>query len=178
VQLKPGLYQFRVGVTEPATERTGTAAAWIETADLSKKKKVALSSLFLSDPQAMGFQEPVSINGQTVATASSRLVQGVRHYKIGQPIVYFFRLYNVAADRPETDTVMQIDIMQDEKSITSIPWQPANTRLFGKDAKGLLIGGQFALQKIQPGIYDLRVSVKNSRMKKTIQCSVAFGIEP
>lgn len=179
LQLKPGLYQIRVGVTEPANERTGTAAAWIETPDLSKKNKLALSSLFLSDSQAMGIKgEPASNNGQAAAPSSSRLVQGIRYYKIGQPIVYFFRLYNEANDKPETDAVMQIEIMRDEKAILTVPWQPVTTRQFGKDAKGLVIGGQFSLQKIQPDIYDLRVSVKDSKMKKPIQCSVAFGIEP
>jgi hypothetical protein len=178
LQLKPGLYQIRVGATEPANERTGTAAAWIETPDLSKKNKLALSSLFLSDPQAMGIQEePASNNGQAAGPSSSRLIQGIRYYKVAQPILYFFRLYNVANDKPETDTVMQIEIMQDEKLILTIPWQPVTTRQFGKDAKGSVIGGQFALQKIQPGIYDLRISVKDSKMKKPVQCSVAFGIE-
>ena len=103
VPLKPGLYQIRVGVREPANERTGTAAAWIETPDLSKKNRLALSSLFLSDAVAMGIQEPASNNGQGDALSASKLVQGIRHYNAGQPVVYFFRLYNTANDQAETD---------------------------------------------------------------------------
>jgi VWFA-related protein len=177
LQLKPGLYQIRVGVTERTNERTGTAAAWIDIPDLSKKNKMALSSLFVSDPRSMGFQEADSNNGQSAEPQSPKTIQGVRYYKPGQQIVYFFRLYNMANDRSENDAVMQIEIMQDEKAVITIPWQPVSTRLFGKDVKGLVVGGLFALQKVQPGVYDLRVSVKDSKMKKPVQCSVAFGIE-
>jgi VWFA-related protein len=177
VQLKPGLYQIRVGVTEPANERTGTAAAWIETPDLSKKNKLALSGVFLSDAQIVSAQQPAANNEKGAAAPSSKLLQGIRYYKADQPVVYFFRLYNMATDRPETDTLMQIEILQDEKPILTIPWQPVTTREIGKDAKGLVIGGQFALRNIQSGIYDMRVSVKDSKTKRPVQMSAPFGIE-
>ncbi|MGH9940396.1 MAG: hypothetical protein ACREAM_29490, partial [Blastocatellia bacterium] len=176
VQLKPGLYQIRVGVREPVNERTGTAAAWIETPDLSKKNRLALSSLFLSDAVAIGAE--ASNNGQGDAPALSKLVQGIRYYKAGQPVVYFFRLYNGSNDKAETDAVMQIEILRDEKPIMTIPWQPATTRQIGKDAKGLVIGGQLAIQKIPAGIYELRVSVKGFKVKRPAQRSVVFGVEP
>jgi hypothetical protein len=73
---------------------------------------------------------------------------------------------------------MQIEILKDEKAIIRVPWQAASSRQLGKDAKGLAIGGQLALQQMQPGIYDLRVSVKSQKMKRPVQRSVAFGIEP
>lgn len=178
VQLKPGLYQIRAGVREPASERTGTAAAWIETPDLSKKNRLALSSLFLSDTVAMGIQESASKNGQGNPPSSSKLVHGVRYYKADQPVIYFFRLYNSANDNGETDAVMQIEILKNEKPDVTTAWQPVTTRQIGKDAKGLIIGGQLAMPEIQPGIYELRVSVKGSRMKQPVQRSVTFGIEP
>jgi VWFA-related protein len=178
VQLKPGLYQIRVGVTEPANERAGTAAAWIETPDLSKKNKLAISSLFLSDAVAMGIQEAASNNEPGAASTLSKMVQGVRYYKASQPVVYFFRLYNLANDQAEAGAVMQIEIMQDDKMILTAPWQPVTTRQIGKDTKGLLVGGQLAMENIQPGIYDMRVSIKDAKMKRPIQRSAPFGIEP
>jgi hypothetical protein len=126
----------------------------------------------------MGIQEPASNNAQAAAPQFSKMVQGVRYYKADQPVVYYFRLYNAANDKAETDVMMQIEILQDEKTILTIPWQPVTTRQLGKDAKGLVVGGQFAMANIQPGIYDLRVSVKDPKMKRPVQRSVAFGIEP
>jgi VWFA-related protein len=178
VQLKPGLYQIRVGVTEPANERTGTAAAWIETPDLTKKNKMAISSLFLSDAQAMGIKDQAPPKEPGAVSPSSKVVQGVRYYKAGQSIVYFFRLYNLADEKAEAGVQMQIEILQDEKQIVTVPWQPFTTRQLGKDTKGSLVGGQFALRNIQPGIYDMRVSIKDSKMKRPVQRSVSFGIEP
>ncbi|MBO0862513.1 MAG: VWA domain-containing protein [Chloracidobacterium sp.] len=190
LQLKPGLYQIRAGVTEPDNERTGTATAWIETPDLSKKNKMALSSLFLIDAAVMGGQVggqvgnqgPASNNGDAKLegarpTSSSRLVQGIRYYKTGQPILYFYRLYNALDDKGEADAQMMIEIMRDEKPILTIPWQPVSTRQLGKDAKGLVIGGQLALKNVQSGIYDLRVSVKTPKMKRPVQRSATLGIE-
>ena len=174
VQLKPGLYQIRVGVREAVNERTGTAAAWIETPDLSKKNRLALSSLFLSDTASMGNEEAAANNGQGAAPSLSKLVQGIRYYKADQAVIFLFRLYNAADDKAE----MRIEIMKDEKPVIAVPWKPVSTQELGKDAKGLLIGGKLAIAKIPPGIYDMRVSVKSPRMKRPIQCSAAFGIEP
>jgi VWFA-related protein len=178
IQLKPGLYQIRAGVTEPANERTGTAAAWIEIPDLSKKNRLALSNIFLSDAVAIGAQEPAPDRAQVDAPSLSKLVQGVRYYNAAQPVIYFFRLYNAANDQDEADATMQIEILKDEKLINTIPWQPVATRQIGMDAKGFVVGGRLTIEKIEPGIYELRVSVKSSRMKRPVQGSVAFGIEP
>ncbi len=177
-QLKPGLYQVRVGVREPANERAGTAAAWVETQDLSKKNRLGLSSLFLNDASVIATREPASNNSAGASPSLSKLIQGIRYYRAGQPVVYFFRLYNSASDRAETGAEMLIEIMKDEKPAITVPWQPVTTRQIGKDAKGLIIGGQLAMDKIPAGIYELRVSVKSSKMKRPLQRSVAFGIEP
>src|SRR5262249_50899245 len=123
VQLKPGLYQVRVGVREPSTglpgerkaERMGTAAAWIETPDLSKKNRLALSSLLLSDAVMAQLTPPASKDGNDNSLTPSTVVLGVRYYRANQPVIYFFRLYNAANDKGETDAMMQIDIFKDEK---------------------------------------------------------------
>ncbi len=176
VPLKPGLYQARVGVREIANERTGTAAAWVEIPDLSRKK-LAMSSLFLSDAVTVQIATPASNDGQGESPSPSKQIQGVRYYRPGQPIIYIFRLHNAAKDQAESDAVMQIEILKDEKAIIQVPWQPVTTRQIGRDAKGLMIGGQLGLQKLPSGIYELRVSVKSSKMKRPVQRSVPFGIE-
>ena len=122
---------------------------------------------------------PASNDGKDNSPSPSKVVQGIRYYRRGQSLIYFFRLYHATAnDRGETDAEMQIEILKDEKAIIQVPWQPAPSRQLGKDAKGLVIGGQLALQQMQPGIYELRVSVKSQKMKRPVQRSVAFGIEP
>ncbi len=108
VALKPGLYQVRASVREPAGERMGTAAAWVETADLSKKR-LAMSSLILSDE----VKEQLASSNEA-APLTSRLAQGIRYYRNGQPLIYFFRLYHAT----EPDAVMQIEILKDESRLS------------------------------------------------------------
>jgi hypothetical protein len=182
VALKPGLYQIRAGVREPANERTGTAATWVETADLSRGR-LAMSSLVLSDaipdltaPSSAGNKEPL---------VHSRFIQGIRYYRAGQSLIYFFRLYNALKANPPTpgagtdaETAMQIELLRDEKPVVTIPWQPASTRAIGQDAKGPTFGGQLVMPKMPPGIYELRISIKTAKEKRPIQRTVPFGIEP
>jgi hypothetical protein len=144
----------------------------------SKKNRMTLSSLMLSDPVTAGIHQIASNTGDG-AVSPSRLVQGIRYYRDDQPLLYIFRLYNALRDEQnESAAMMQIEILKDEQPLVSLPWQPVSTRMLGRDAKGLVIGGQLSLGKTQPGIYELRVSVKDSKMKRPAQRSVAFGIEP
>lgn len=180
VALKPGLYQIRAGVREAGSERTGTAATWIETADLSKGR-LAMSSLILSD--AIPDLNTTAAAGNKEPLVQSKIIQGIRYYRAGQPVIYFLRLYNAAAAsqakaEAETDAAMQIELLRDEKSLITIPWQPASSRIVGRDAKGLTLGGQLVLPRMPAGIYELRISIKNAKNKRPIQRSVLFGIEP
>lgn len=175
-QLKPGLYQVRIGVREAGGERVGTAAAWVEVPDTSKK--LTPSSLILSDTVAVGVEQD-SHDAKGGAPSPSKVIQGVRYYRNGQPLVYVFRLHNaVAKDQAESDAEMQIEILKDEKAILSVPWQPVTTRQIGKDAKGLVMGGQLTLRQLEAGIYELRISVKSPKAKRPVQRSAAFGVEP
>jgi VWFA-related protein len=176
LQLKPGLYQIRIGVREGENEKVGTAAAWIEAPDLSKKK-LTPSSLFLSDQTA--FAEPPK-PGDTVTKpmVQSRVVGGLRYYRPGQPIVYLMRLYNaVSNDRAETDAQLQIELWQDDQRLSLIAWQPAKERLIAKDARSLIVGGTLNASNLHPGLYELRVSVKNAKQKRPVERVVAFGVE-
>ena len=170
IALKPGLHQIRAGVREVGSERMGTAAAWVEAADLNRKRP-AMSSLILAD----------ALPELTAAPADSReplllskVVQGIRYYRAGQSVIYFFRLYNAV----EAETSLQIELLREDKSLLTLPWQPVASRMVGRDAKGQTLGGQLVLPKMPAGLYELRISLRNEKNKRTIQRSVPFGIEP
>lgn len=175
LQLKPGLYQIRIGVREAASEKMGTAAAWIETPDLTKKK-LTPSSVFLKDQASInGDPNP---GGAGNPAAGSRMIGNMRYYRPGQPILYLFWLYNaVPNDQSETDAQMQIEVWREDQRISMLSWVPAKDRVFEKDAKGLIIGGTLNIPDLKPGIYELRISVKNSKQKQPIERVAAFGIE-
>jgi VWFA-related protein len=193
IPLKPGLYQARVGIREisknqsggQTEERMGTSAAWVETMDLSKKNKMALSDLFLSDAIAAQITPPTSTNGKDSAPSASKVVNGIRYYRKTQTLIYYFWLYNSETEKvdqkgagPEIQPEIQIEILKEEKPFVTLPWQPAKTRELGRDAKGVALGGQLEIGDIAPGIYELRISVKTARMKRPIQRVTPFGVEP
>ncbi|MFN0084963.1 MAG: VWA domain-containing protein [Blastocatellia bacterium] len=175
LSLKQGLYQIRVGVREPGSERMGTAATWIETTDLSKGR-LAMSSLILSDAVPDPTTPRAEMNEPLL---QSKVVQGIRYYRAGQPVIYFLRLYNaLAPNQTEPDAEMQVELLRDEKPVITIPWQPASSRVIGRDAKGLILGGQLSMPKIPAGIYELRLSIRNGRTRRPVHRTASFGVEP
>jgi VWFA-related protein len=182
VPLKPGLYQLRVGVREPnGGERYGTAAAWVDVPDLTKKR-LAMSSLFLTDAVEANLTKTADETGPapspSPSPSPSKVVQGIRFYKAGQKLIYLFRVYlGPKPDETSAGAQMKLEILKEEKVVMDSPWGPVGDRMLGKDAKGYQLGGQIGSVQIPPGIYELRVSVKSDKMKKPVQRTIAFGIE-
>jgi VWFA-related protein len=168
IALKPGLYNIRVGVREVSTDRIGTASAWIETPNLSRSKLTLSSILLTKDSEAPKPRE--SSRGLGAATPV-----GVTYYKTGSPLLYYMMIYN-ARSRSGSELTLQWEIAQAGKVIYKAGSQPVVSRVIGQDKKGLEIGGQLMLP-LQPGLYELRISVADSKSKQTAQRTVLFIIE-
>lgn len=163
IALKPGLYNVRLGLREVGTDRIGTAATWLEVPDLGSGK-LTLSTILLTKNSAET-STPVSGRALTALGAAS--------YRAGSPILYYLLIYNA---RGESDLKMQWEIAEAGKVIHQTEWQPVASRLIGRDKKGIEIGGQLALT-LQPGVYELRITVSDSKSKQTANRTVAFAIE-
>jgi VWFA-related protein len=185
--LKPGAYQIRVGVREPATEKMGTASAFVEVPDL-QKGKLALSNLFLSESASNREQiskaaEQVSATTRTPRNQSdeffmAKVTQGIPVFKSGHMLAYYFVVYGRAAKAAESsDLLMQTQLVQDEKVVFQSTWQPVSERLIKQGKKGLELGGILQLG-LAPGLYELRINVKEAKSQKIIQQSSIIGVEP
>jgi VWFA-related protein len=177
--LKPGFYQIRVGVYEPQTERIGTASALVQVPEL-KSKQLSLSSLLLAD-NLPGQQLALPRNDKDVANTplpSSKVVQGIHFFQRNQRFLYYFCLYQNAAQaaRPE-ELELQTQVWQGEKMLSEGEWLPVSARMLGRDAKGLTVGGQLQLSNFPAGLYELRVMVRGQQKKAVAQRAVVFGIE-
>jgi hypothetical protein len=166
LKLKPGLYQLRSGVRDSGSETIGTSMVWIEVPDLSKGK-LALSSIFLG-------KEPAA----NEKAQQSRQADGKPVFKSGDIAAYRLVAYNVTAESAgKRSTMMKIDILQDEKPVYEGPWRDIASRMIRSDSKGAELGGRVPLG-LPPGLYELRVSVKEAKSKKPLQQTVTFEIEP
>ena len=175
VALKPGLYQFRVGVRELSTERIGATTAWVEVPDL-RTGKLNLSSIFLRHDLNEKEQKGLDVkNGELPRTRTS---QGIRSYKPGEFLVYELMIYNAPAQaQSDSEMVMQLSLSRGEQTVYQGQWQPLAPLVVKKDGIGIQIGGQFKL-KLQPGVYALVIAVKDSRSRRPVQETVAFAVEP
>jgi VWFA-related protein len=185
--LKPGVYQIRVGVREASSEKIGTAAAWVEVPDL-QKNKLAMSGVFLSESannpaQISKAAEQVSSTTKTTKSDEkefflSKVIQGIPVFKSGHLLAYYFAVYNKASKSSDIgNLVMQSEIVQDDKVVFQSDWQPVSERMIQQGKKGLELGGILQLN-VKPGIYEMRLSVKDTKAKKTLQQSSIIGVEP
>ncbi|MEW6209556.1 MAG: VWA domain-containing protein [Acidobacteriota bacterium] len=156
--LRPGLYQIRVGVRDTEGELSGTAFCWVEVPDLSKGK-VAMSSIFLGKEGSKDASGP-------------RIIAGRASFRSGEMAHYRFVAYNTAAE----GSVMKVEILKGEESVYHRDWQPLASRMIRRDQKGAEAGGQLALG-LDAGIYELRVTIRDGKSKKTAQQVVSFEVE-
>lgn len=173
--LKPGVYQARVGVRETETDRTGTAAAWIEVPDL-KRSKLALSSLILLDPAPA--DKTAADDGSAGGLKRIKTVQGIRIYPRDEFCGYVFRVFRNGKAQIGTDLIMKTELLKDGKPVKQNEWRALIKEQKENDTAGdTYIGGKVNLAGLLPGIYELSVSVTVARSKKTAHRTAVFGVE-
>lgn len=172
-EVKPGLYQVRVGVYDHGNGLVGTAFSWVEIPDVSRGR-VTLSNIVLSRAQAG--------EAGTLQTAGNHkrppVIDGVHLYSVGDAVIYHVALYN-AADKTTGPSAaqMRIEMTGDGETVYKSDWSPVTSRQIGQDKRAIYIGGQLQLSEMPPGIYELSISVKQAN-KNPIQQKATFVVEP
>jgi len=173
--LNPGVYQARVGVREASTERIGTTSAWVEVPDL-KHSKIALSSLIFLDPLPVVNQDADSVNTDELKRIT--MVQGIRLFPRNSICAYAFRVFSNVNSLTGSDLTMKTELLKSGKPIRQGEWLPLSEISEDSNGKGqIYIGGKENLAGLDPGIYELNVSVKNIQLNKIAQRTEVFGIE-
>jgi VWFA-related protein len=173
--LKPGAYQVRVGVREEGTDLMGTASTWIEVPDLARSK-LALSSLMFLDPLLEDVAVKDANNEGELKLVKT--VQGVRLYPHNIACGYFFRLYRGLKAADVANLAMKLELLKDAKSVMQSRWRSLPIRKKDIDSKGwAYVGQKLDLTALNPGIYELSVSVRDPKSKIIAQRSAVFGVE-
>jgi len=175
LSLKPGVYQVRTGVREEITDRIGTATAWIEVPNLEHTKLV-LSDLTFLNPIFEKVADSAPTNEGELR--GIRTVQGVRIYPRDSVCGYYFRLYYNRNSLNESNILMKTELLQNSKPVKQSDWKPIpmnNGILNDKD--WTYVGQKLDLTGLQPGIYELSLSVKDGRTNKVVLRSAVFAIE-
>lgn len=169
--LKPGLYQMRVGILEAKTGRLGTAMAWVEVPKLGRNKSL-VSNLML-------MQQDDSQADSTKSSSMSQFRQGIRLYQRGETLAYFLRIYPPDHQKQANEEIaIQTQIVQGDRMVFQSQWLPVSARTVAKDKMSSEVSGELKLNTIKPGLYELRVLVKEPKSAQPLQRAVLFSVEP
>ena len=73
---------------------------------------------------------------------------------------------------------LKAELLERGKSVRQNQWMPLAPGKKDMDDKGqFYVGGKVDLNGLKPGLYELSVSVKDTRLNKITQRSAIFGIE-
>ena len=173
--LDPGVYQVRVGVREEGSDRVGTAATWVEVPKI-KPDKLEMSSLILSNPLETGFSDAPNIRVNELEQV--KMVQGVPIFNPRDIFYYTFRVHAGVEDPDRSDIFWMREVLQGGVPITEGTWQQISEEMQTTDSEDWFdLDDELFIRDYSAGVYELRVSVKNSSSGEIAKRTIAFGIE-
>lgn len=169
LKLSPGLYQIRIGIRDLNGGLMGTSTSWVTVPDLNNRK-LTLSGLFL------GREAPAEPGNNKAKTALS-LVSGQAAFKLHETIFYRVVLYNAPPDLQEQANLqLKVEVLQGDKPVYAGDWQPLGPRTVRVDRTGIELGGQLKME-VAPGMYTLRVSIKDQKSGRTTEQNTDLEFE-
>jgi VWFA-related protein len=173
--LKPGVYQARIGIREDGTDRIGTATAWVQVSE-PKNQELDVSNIVLRNPLGEDAARKEDIHLSDLEQI--KIVQGIPFYGHDIFCEYSFRIHPGTREPRESEIKFMRELLKGGRPIKSEPWLP----IF-EDEKQAANNGWFEihddmdLSSLDPGIYELRVTVKDTKSNQTVQRTAVFGVE-
>ncbi|HXK10434.1 MAG TPA: VWA domain-containing protein [Vicinamibacteria bacterium] len=172
VPLKPGRYQVRLAARHDGTGLLGSAWQTIEVPDLASGR-LMLSSLFLMKDENDGAASPAAAGG--TPKPALRSVQGQRWFGRGEDLYVQFYAYNPKPDASGTiDLVEQAEVRRGGSLLAAA----APEAMEGGEARSVVAHlSRIRLQPLEPGDYELRVTVTDRNANAMAARSVPFTVE-
>jgi hypothetical protein len=99
-------------------------------------------------------------------------------FERGDSFDYSFRIYQDALALAKPDLEWMPELFRGGKLIKQGQWLPIFIEKEDIDSKGWMdVYSEVDIGKFDPGVYELRVSVKGSRSNKTVQRTLVFSVE-
>ncbi|MGA9767670.1 MAG: VWA domain-containing protein [Blastocatellia bacterium] len=175
LQLRPGLYQIRVGVRDQATDLIGTSMAWVEVPDL-KSKKLALSGISLALSQSANALPQAEIKKTVTQPVIKR---GISIFRAADYLTYFSRAYSdFSNEKRSNDLRVRAQIVQGEKVVLEDDWRLLSSLVTDQERNSVEFGGQFGLKTLPAGVYELRIMISDQQSKQTAVQAKMFEIQP
>lgn len=180
VALKPGFYQARIAIRNEAKNQLGSASAWVEIPDMSKKQ-LALSSIFLALDQGASTVNPLDQKAEKKMEDQppvQKPAQVSRRFKRSEKLDFTIFAYNAKTDaKGGNDIVIQTQVYSGTKLALATPLTKMNPSPDNPNAPFLLYAARLLLDKFEPGTYELRTVVVDRIAKLSAKRSVIFRVE-
>ncbi|HKV34467.1 MAG TPA: VWA domain-containing protein [Pyrinomonadaceae bacterium] len=165
-KLPPGLYNVRAAARDEKSGRVGSAHAWLEVPDLTKKQ-LTISSVLL------GERVPTLTNLTENSDSSPVVLSASHRFKRDSTLRFLVFVYNMApapADQ-KPDVAVQVQVLRDDQPVITTAVRKLNTEGVA-DMTRLPYAAEIPMSDLGPGRYILQVSVidrvvKQSTVRKT-----------
>jgi hypothetical protein len=170
-KLPPGLYQVRVAARDDKSGKTGSAHAWVDIPDLSKKK-LAMSSLLLGErTQAMMTNVSNSGDESPVALSASH------RFRRDSTLRFLLFVYNsvISPTDRQPDAAVQVQVVRDDQPVVTTALRKVTTEGI-VDLARLPYAAEIPLNSLLPGRYLLQVTVIDRLSKQSISRQTHFDV--
>ena len=171
-KLPPGLYQVRVAARDDKSGKLGSAHAWIEIPDLSKKK-LTISSLLLGE-LTQGTMTNVSNQQEGVSPVA---LSASHRFKRESTLRFLLFVYNTASSPADQkpDAAVQVQVIRDDQPVVTTALRKINTDGV-TDLARLPYAAEIPLTELLPGRYLLRVTVIDRVSKQSTSRQTHFDV--
>jgi VWFA-related protein len=170
-KLSPGLYQIRVAARDERSGRTGSAYAWIEIPDLTKKK-LTMSSLILGErPQSTMTNTSISGGLSPVALSASHRFR--RESTLRFLLFAYNTVFSPVDQKP--DVAVQVQVVRDDQPVITTALRKISTD-GALDLFRLPYAAEVPLSELTPGRYLLHVTLIDRVSKQSTTRQTHFDV--
>ena len=170
-KLAPGLYQVRVAARDSGSGRTGSAHAWFDIPDLTKKQLTMSSVLLGERPQST--LTNVSNPGHFGPVALSASHRFGRESTLRFLIFAYNAVLSPADQKP--DVAIQVQVIRDDQPVITTALRKINTNE-NTDLARIPYAAEIPLDALQPGRYQLQVSLIDRVSKQSTTRQTHFDV--
>ncbi|HET9478530.1 MAG TPA: VWA domain-containing protein [Pyrinomonadaceae bacterium] len=168
--LPPGLYQVRAAARDEKSGSVGSAHAWVEIPDLSKKQ-LTMSSVLL------GERSSTATNVSAPNAANPVSLSASHRFKRDSTLRFLIFAYNTKpspADQ-KPDVAVQVQVIRDDQPVITTALRKINTEGVA-DPTRLPYAAEISMSELLPGRYVLRVSIIDRVVKQSTSRQTYFDV--
>ena len=170
-KLPPGLYQVRVAARDEKTGRIGSAHAWFEIPDLTKKQLV-MSSVMLGERR-----QKTMANVSDAGTINPIAMSASHRFRRDSTLRFLVFAYNAALSSSDQkpDVAIQVQVVRDDQPLITTALRKIGFDQ-NTDLTRLPYAAEIPLDELQPGRYQLNVTVIDRVSKQSTTRQTHFDV--